>query len=301
LIVDIIAAPLVEAAPAKINLALHVVGRRADSYHLLESLVVFAEYGDRIEIRPAEEDGFSVGGGFGGGLSASADNLVLRARDALRREISALPHPAAPSCVAIHLEKMLPVASGIGGGSSDAAATLRLLNRLWGMPFPDARLAEIGCRLGADVPMCVAARPLVARGIGEILEPAALPSIAMVLVNPGVQIPTPQVFAHIETRENPPLPAPPDNPDFAGLVEWLGTTRNDLEKPARKLAPIIGDTLNALASSGAAFVRMSGSGATCFGLFATMNAARAAAETIRRGRPDWFVEATATDRGDPDD
>ncbi|OQM74776.1 4-(cytidine 5'-diphospho)-2-C-methyl-D-erythritol kinase [Manganibacter manganicus] len=287
---NVIAALLVEAAPAKINLALHVTGRRADGYHLLESLVAFAELGDRIEVRPTNEDHFFIGGRFGGELAADNHNLVLRARDALRQAVALTPL----SPVSIHLEKMLPVASGIGGGSSDAAAALRLLNRLWGSPLTVEQLAALARQLGADVPMCLAARPLIARGIGEMVEPVALPALAMVLVNPGVAVSTPQVFGRLESRENPPLPPLPRHADFAGLVGWLIATRNDLEAPARQMAPVIGDALDALASSGAAFSRMSGSGATCFGLFATPSAAQAAATTIRHARPNWFVEATAT-------
>jgi 4-diphosphocytidyl-2-C-methyl-D-erythritol kinase len=304
--VDIIAAPLVEAAPAKINLALHVTGRRADGYHTLESLVVFAALGDRVMAGPASEDLFTIGGRFGGALSADGGNLVPRARDALRRAVSqmprrASPHPARhPFPVSLHLEKSLPVASGIGGGSSDAAATLRLLSRLWGSPFTDTQLSETGRPLGADVPMCLTARPLVARGIGDLLEPVALPALAMVLVNPGIEVSTPQVFSRLEIRENPPLPTLPRQPDFADLVGWLSKTRNDLERPAGQLAPVIDDALAALRAGGAALARMSGSGATCFGLFATTSAAQAATDAIRRERPKWFVEATTTEQGQLD-
>ncbi|PSJ61478.1 4-(cytidine 5'-diphospho)-2-C-methyl-D-erythritol kinase [Pseudaminobacter soli (ex Li et al. 2025)] len=275
-----------EHAPAKINLALHVTGRRADGYHLLESLAVFTEFGDRLTVAPAAEDSFVVTGPFAAHVPVDAGNLVIRARDALR----ALA-PASATPVAITLEKNLPIASGIGGGSSDAAAALRALSRHWRI---DADLASLGLKLGADVPMCLSARSLVARGIGELLEPVSLPSLPLVLVNPGVAVSTPEVFRALANRENPALPPLPAALEAASVVDWLRTTRNDLEAPARMLAPIIGDALDALDRSGAQFTRMSGSGATCFGLFDSRTKADAAAASIRAGSPGWFVAATAT-------
>lgn len=278
-----------EHAPAKINLALHVTGRRADGYHLLESLAVFTEFGDRLVVNPAAEDSFSVTGPFAPQVPRDAGNLVIRARDTLR----ALS-PAAAAPVAISLEKNLPVASGIGGGSSDAAAALRALARHWGI---EADLAALGLSLGADVPMCLAARPLVARGIGEHLEAlAGLPPLPLVLVNPGIGISTPDVFRALASRENSPLPPLPGRLDLASVLQWLRATRNDLENPAKTLAPAIGDALDALGSAGSPFARMSGSGATCFGLFETDAAAAHAAEAIRAGHPGWFVAATTSMR-----
>lgn len=281
-----------ELAPAKLNLALHVTGRRADGYHLLESLVVFTRFGDRLHVEPAAEDGFAIDGPFADQLDAGTDNLVLRAREALRQ---ALPEPArqvlAP--VAIRLEKNLPVASGIGGGSSDAAAALRSLNRLWGSKLDDRALADIGAGLGADVPMCLAARPLVAKGIGEIVEPVAdFPTLALVLVNPDVAVPTPEVFARLTRRDGESLPPLPGAIDFHSLRNWLETTRNDLEPAAREIQPAIGQALAALDKAGSGFSRMSGSGATCFGLFETGNVAKRAALAIRAKHPGWFVAAT---------
>lgn len=283
-------ATIAQLAPAKINLALHVTGRRADGYHLLESLVVFTRFGDRLHISRAARDSLTIDGPFAAELHAGQDNLVARAREALR---AAARHAAEP--VAIRLEKNLPVASGIGGGSSDAAAALRSLNGLWHCGLDNKALAELGAILGADLPMCLAAQPLIARGIGELLEPVTtLPPIAMVLANPGVAVATPAVFSALASRDNPPLPPLPGRLDFRTLVGWLDTTRNDLEAPARLIAPAIAETLDALRACGAAVARMSGSGATCFGLFATQAAAENAAALLRRTRPDWFVAATQT-------
>lgn len=283
--------PLAEAAPAKINLALHVTGRRDDGYHLLESLTVFTRFGDRLQAFPSDEDGFSVSGRYAEDAPADGGNLVLKARDALRAATRV--HDTPP--VTIALEKNLPVASGIGGGSSDAAAALRLLARLWNLDISGAELARIGLSLGADVPMCLAARPLVARGVGE--DVATLPSfppLGLVLVNPGVAVSTPQVFAGLRKRDNPPLPPLSRHLDFHSLRNWLETTRNDLEPAAGEIQPAIGAALRALRKADAGFARMSGSGATCFGLFETGNVAKRAAAAIRARHPDWFVAATRT-------
>lgn len=283
---------LAEDAPAKINLALHVTGRRADGYHTLESLVVFTRFGDRIEAQAAQADNLAISGPFGDGLSADAGNLVIRARDAMGQ---AMARQGVPQPVSISLEKHLPVASGIGGGSSDAAATLKVLNRLWrGGLRPDA-LALVGARLGADVPMCLHAAPLIARGIGEIIEPvASMPQLHMVLVNAGVEVSTPAVFAALASKENPPLPPLPRHFGFDHLPGWLGAARNDLEAPAIAIAPAIAESLAALRAGQAAFARMSGSGATCFGLYETPALAQSAAAAIRRSRPGWFVAATSS-------
>lgn len=279
-------AKVVEHAPAKVNLALHVTGRRDDGYHLLNTLVVFTEVGDTVSVAAAEQDSFTIQGPFAGLLDDEADNLVLRARDLLRSLYGDLPP------VAISLEKNLPVASGIGGGSSDAAATLRALMRLWGIELSADALAAAALRLGADLPMCLYARTLVARGIGEEIEPVeGMPPLHMVLANPGVAVPTPAIFRALASRENPPLPR------LAGataLFDWLAATRNDLEAPAIALAPEIGDVLSALSASGAAPARMSGSGATCFGLFNSPAEAEAAASAIAARYPAWYVTATRT-------
>jgi len=280
--------PLAELAPAKINLALHVTGRRDDGYHLLESLVVFAELGDRITVAAATEDGFGVDGRFAADVPVDGGNLVLKARDALR---AAFPHHTTQP-VAIALEKNLPVASGIGGGSSDAAAALRALSRLWRLPADAATLARLALPLGADLPMCLAGHPLIARGIGEQLAPVRhFPSLPMVLVNPGIAVATPSVFRALASRENPPL-APLDSADT--VLDWLTTSRNDLEPAAMSIEPSIVAVLSTLRTSGAAFARMSGSGATCFGIFDSNAAAAHAATAISAERPGWFSAATTT-------
>ncbi|TGP56800.1 4-(cytidine 5'-diphospho)-2-C-methyl-D-erythritol kinase [bacterium M00.F.Ca.ET.230.01.1.1] len=276
-------------APAKINLALHVTGQRADGYHLIDSLAVFTRFGDRLEIEPAEHDQFSVSGRYAAGLPLDGDNLVVKARDALRREAGAQHAPP----VAIQLEKNLPVASGVGGGSSDAAAALNALARLWKLAIDDTSLARIGLSLGADVPMCLKSKPLVARGIGdEVLPLSAFPALGLVLVNPGVAVATPDVFKALSRRDKEALPALPKRLDFHAVRNWLETTRNDLEPPAQSIQPAIGEALKALKRADAAFARMSGSGATCFGLFETGNVAKRAAIEIRARHPDWFVAAT---------
>lgn len=279
-----------EFAPAKVNLALHVTGQRADGYHLIESLAVFTRFGDRIELAEAEEDTFSVSGSFAGGVPTDGTNLVLRARDALR---AALPHASAR--VSIKLEKNLPVASGIGGGSSDAAATLRGLAKLWDLDAGHERLTAIAAELGADLPMCVTATPLVARGTGEQLSPVAgFPTLGIVLVNPGVGVSTPAVFSALAKRDNAPLPPLPARLDFHTLRNWLEATRNDLEDAAQSIEPSIGAAKAALGKADAGFVRMSGSGATCFGIFESGNLAKRAAAAIRSSHPGWFVAATRT-------
>ena len=281
---------IVEHAPAKINLALHVTGQRADGYHLLDTLVVFTKEGDCIRMRKSAQDRFSVTGRFGGSLPQDGQNLVLQARDLARRLAGARAFP-----VDIELEKNLPIASGIGGGSSDAAATLRALNQLWQLHTPSQELAQMALSLGADLPMCLAAKSVRASGIGEVLSPvASLPSLALVLVNPGIAVATPSVFKALNKRDNPTLPPLPQQWNDKMVSSWLGTTRNDLEDAALSIAPQIGTALAALRQSGATLARMSGSGATCFGLFNSLQDAADAASTIAAGQPSWYVEATTT-------
>ena len=282
------AGALTRFAPAKINLALHVVGRRADGYHLLDSLVAFATSGDRITVEPASEDAFTVSGPYAAGVPVDAGNLVLRARDALRSRIGSAAFP-----VRIHLEKNLPIASGIGGGSSDAAATLKALSALWQAELPQADLAALGLSLGADVPMCLHAQPARITGIGETIAPiGTLPDLPAVLVNPGVAVSTPAIFKQLTTRDNPPLPPQPDTVAPQAWLDWLRATRNDLQPPAIAVAPVIAEVLRDLTNTGASFARMSGSGATCFGLFATQAEADAAAAQLLLHHPQWYVQAT---------
>jgi len=293
--------PCVEAAPAKINLALHVIGRRADGYHLLDTLVVHGVAADRLTATPLDVDApegtplridLRLTGRFAAGLDAGADNLVLRAARRLEAEARRLGRRPTP--LALDLDKALPIASGIGGGSSDAAAALRLLNRLWRLDLPVERLADLALPLGADVPMCVLGRPARARGIGEVIEPVAgLPALDLVLVNPGVAVATPAVFRTLDRRDNPGLPDLPARfGDAADLVDRLAAMRNDLEAAAIGLAPAIGESLARLrAAPGCRLARMSGSGATCFAAFAEAREAEAAAAAIATARPDWWVAA----------
>ena len=273
-------APTVEHAPAKLNLALHVTGRREDGYHTIESVVAFTRFGDTISVSPAEQDSVAVTGTYAARLDGT--NLVERARDVLRG------HAAASVPVAIHLEKRIPVAAGLGGGSADAAATLRALCRVWRMEVPEDALCEIAMPLGADVPMCVLSRPLLARGIGERMAPLDLGKIAdraVLLVNPGTSVSTPEVFARVENPDGSALPA-----HVGSALEWLRATRNDLRGAATALSPEIEDVLERLGD--AEFATMSGSGATCIGLYADDRSAAAAASRIRASNADWFVEAT---------
>ena len=261
-----------EPAPAKINLALHVTGRRADGYHLLDSLVVFTELGDRVTVAPGTPS-LRITGPFADDLPFTGDNLCLRAARSVGAD------------AAITLYKALPVASGIGGGSADAAAVLRALGRR--PAAPEA--------LGADVPVCLASVPARMRGLGEIVDPLpGIPALHLVLVNPRVPVSTPEVFRALHRRDNPGLPEPPAGADAALLVEWLKAARNDLQSPAIGLAPVIADALAALADAGAALARMSGSGATCFGIFPDAAAALRAARSIAAARPGWWVVDTRT-------
>lgn len=275
-------------APAKINLALHVTGLRDDGYHLLDSLVVFVAFGDRVSVKRGPVDSFDMSGPFGRKLPGDESNLVLRARDALRARFPEHTTPAV-----IHLEKHLPVASGIGGGSSDAAATLRALTALWGIEAEPAQLAKIGLTLGADVPMCLQGQPLFARGIGEDIERlATFPRLPMVLANNGVSISTPQVFAALERRDNPALPALPALSSIKDVCAYLTATDNHLFSATTKLIPAISETVGALHQTAARFVRMSGSGGTCFAIYDSDSEAQTAATALKQSKPDWFVVAT---------
>lgn len=280
------AAELSDLARAKVNLFLHVRGRRPDGRHTLESLAVFPEIGDVLHAEPSTARGLTLSGPFAAELGAGPDNLVVRALEAVAAETGT------GLGAALHLDKRLPVASGIGGGSADAAAALRLAIRLWEVPVPAGRLAAIALSLGADVPVCLASEPAMMGGIGETLDAApALPAFWMVLVNPLRALSTAAVFGALERRENPPGPsAPPGFADLGALVAWLALQRNDLEAPARALLPVVGSVLGALRAQPACrLTRMSGSGATCFGLFADEAAAVAAAADLRRAEPGWWV------------
>ena len=282
-------------APAKVNLALHVTGRRADGFHLIESLVVFTELGDRITVEPCDHDVFRLEGAESRVLAGedAGSNLVVRARDRLRAEASRSGRDL-PS-VEIRLDKRLPVASGIGGGSADAAAALKLLCHHWDYHPGAGALSKIALELGADVPMCLNGKPLIARGIGEALTPVELGfALDMVIVNPRVGVSTPSVFQALESRENPPLPRPHGLGNRQEFLAWLRQVRNDLQPAAQQMAPEILQCLSALRNSGAQLARMSGSGASCFGLFGDTEAARAAAKELQQDQPGWFIAATRT-------
>lgn len=275
-------------APAKINLALHITGRRADGYHLLDTLAVFTALGDRITVTPAAEDRLTISGPMAGSLDPAQDNLVTRARDRLRAG-----HAFGP--VAIHLEKILPVSSGIGGGSSDAAATLRALNACFDLGLSSDALAATGLALGADLPMCVCAAPLRAEGIGEDIAPVLpFPALAMVLVNPGVAVSTPEVFRHLASRDNAPLPGTGTFTTVDSVIGWLDKTRNDMQAAACAICPAITAVLAALAAEKPRLARMSGSGATCFAIFSSSGEADAAARRLSAAHPAWFVAATTS-------
>lgn len=265
--------PLEEAAPAKVNLFLHVTGRRADGYHLLDSLAVFGPAADRLTAAPARDLTLTLAGPFGGALAAEPDNLVLRAARALAAAAGVAPRAA------LVLHKHLPVASGIGGGSADAAAALRLLNRLWGTRLDQAALRDLAAPLGADVPVCVASAPARMQGVGELVSPGPrLPDCGLLLVNPGVPLATPAVFRARPPGFSDPASLPDAWPDAATMAADLALLGNDLEAAACGLCPEVGAVLAALrALPGALLTRMSGSGATCFALFPTPRQASAAA------------------------
>jgi 4-diphosphocytidyl-2-C-methyl-D-erythritol kinase len=284
-------------APAKINLALHITGRRPDGYHLIDSLVVFAELGDQISVQLADKDAFHLEGPEAAALSteASGSNLVVRARDALRDAArqSGVELPQ----VDIRLDKRLPVASGIGGGSADAAATLKALCLLWDYQPGSETLSKLALDLGADVPMCLDGRALIARGIGEALNPVKLGfDLDLVIVNPRIGVSTPAVFSALKHRDNAPLPAPDGLDDKNRFLDWLRAARNDLQPPAQRMVPAIDDCLSALHHAGAPLARMSGSGASCFGVFDSAEAAHTAAASRERRKPGWFIAATRTTR-----
>ncbi len=286
------ATPLVERAPAKINLSLQIVGRREDGFHELESLVAFTGGGDTLTLHPDEALSLDLEGPTAGNAGALDDNLVLRAARALSARVPGLKSGR------FHLFKRLPVAAGIGGGSSDAAAALRLLARLNGLSLDDARVHEAACEIGSDVPVCVVAQARMMLGRGERLGPLmTLPRLFAVLVNPGVPVETRAVFARIGLKPGAVSgygahPVLDGQPSFETLLSAMKKARNDMEDAASVLAPVVGHCLAVLsAARGAKLARMSGSGATCFALFEDCRAAKAAACVIRRDHPEWWVKS----------
>jgi 4-diphosphocytidyl-2-C-methyl-D-erythritol kinase len=284
---------LTARAPAKINLTLHVLARRADGYHELQSLVAFAGIGDSLSFEPGDGLTLAVSGPNAAGVGADADNLVLRAARELASRVDGL------QAGGFRLTKRLPVASGIGGGSSDAAAALRLLAQHNRLAVTDERVIAAARATGADVPVCLDPRARMMSGIGERLgEPLMLTPLFAVLVNPGVAVETRAVFSRLGlpagestgSRGHSEIPA---SLDHAALLSFLKKGRNDLEDAACSLAPVIVDVLAVLsAAKGSRFARMSGSGATCFALFENCRQAARAARAIRRDHPSWWVKPT---------
>jgi 4-diphosphocytidyl-2-C-methyl-D-erythritol kinase len=277
-----------EKAPAKVNLTLRVLGRRADGYHDIESLVAFASVGDALTFTPGGALALTVGGPTAAAAGDVADNLVLKAAHALADQVKDL------KLGRFTLSKRLPVAAGLGGGSADAAAALRLLARANGLAPDDPRLMQAARAIGADVPVCLDPRARLMRGIGDILsDPLDLPRLFVLLVNPGIAVVTRDVFAALTV---PPAGQTAQECPAAGaaaLLAEIANGRNDLEGPAIELEPVIADVLAVLRKlPGCQVARMSGSGATCFGLFDSTRATTAAARTLRAGYPAWWVRAT---------
>ncbi|MGH6923640.1 MAG: 4-(cytidine 5'-diphospho)-2-C-methyl-D-erythritol kinase [Propylenella sp.] len=301
-------------APAKVNLALHVVGRRADGYHLLDSIAVFADCADVIAVEPAEELSVAVSGPFASHAPADRSDLAYRAAEAFCTHVGRAP------ALRIRVEKNIPAGAGLGGGSADAAAVLSALDDFYAAGVPADELSAIGLRLGADVPMCLAGHALRARGVGEeILRIESWPPLPLVLVWPGRAVSTAAVFSALDdlrsgqgaessplrggrwlqgnhreaVGEGMPLREPPAAKTVAALAAWLAGCCNDLEASALRLAPEIGDVLAALRTTpGCLLARMSGSGSACFGLFRETADAEAAAAQITAARRDWWVRAT---------
>lgn len=272
-------------APAKVNLTLHVVGKRDDGYHLLDSLVAFAGVGDTLDFSPADTLSLDVTGPTAGQIPTEGENIVLKAARLLAAAAGV------SKGAAITLTKRLPVAAGIGGGSADAAAALKGLMRLWNVSLPPEALRALALSIGADVPVCLAGTPMRMMGVGEVLEPApALPSAWLLLVNPMVPLHTPPVF---KARTGPfseaaPLTTTPG--DAKALAEALAARRNDLTPPAITIEPVVGEVLAAIAATpGCLLPRMSGSGATCFGLYAEEAQARTAAARLAVAHPAWWI------------
>ncbi len=276
-------------APAKVNLYLHVGPPGPDGYHPLDSLMVFADIGDRLSILTGGEGGLAITGPFADGLPTGPDNLIIRASELLARGRSLT--------FRLGLDKRLPIASGLGGGSADAAATLRLLNEAFELDLPEATLSAIGLELGSDVPACLNGRPAIATGRGERLQPAPrFPDLAAVLVNPGAPSPTGEVYREYDkavsaSGANAPL-WPARFESAVAMAEFLRTCRNDLQAPAMALQPAIGQVLRLLAQQPEALLtRMSGSGATCFALCSTPEGAAALAARVAAAQPSWWVAA----------
>jgi 4-diphosphocytidyl-2-C-methyl-D-erythritol kinase len=281
-----VSAALVEQAFAKINLTLRVLGRRNDGYHELESLVAFADIADTLALQPANETTLDIAGPFAAASGPVADNLVLKAVAVLRQHVNDL------TAGHFHLQKNIPVAGGLGGGSADAAAALRLLARAKNLPGGDERLAAAALAVGADVPVCLDQRPRVMRGIGERLAPPVeLPRLAVLLVNPGVPLSTRDVFAGLTVTPGKAENISPVPRGAAELFDYLKTNGNDLTAAAIARAPLVAEVLRMLGElPGVRFAAMSGSGPTCFALFASPAEAAAAARRVQSANKNWWVQ-----------
>lgn len=272
-------------APAKINLFLHITGKRDDGYHLLQSVMVFVDVGDRIDFAPHDTLFLDVEGPFAGEMPQAHDNLIYKAAQLLAKEYGTHVRGR------VNLNKLLPVASGIAGGSSDTAAALKGFARLWGLPDEHDRMMKLAQKLGADVPACFIGKPVWAEGTGEkIMRLPEMPAMHFVLVNPLIQTPTPEVFARFRNRYSPPI-------QFSGrrktMQEWIADLknyRNDLTDAAMEVTPQIREVLDALnATPNCRLARLSGSGATCFGVYDTAEAAIAAVNKLKLAQPRWWV------------
>ena len=284
---------VVEKARAKINLTLHVTGRREDGYHLLDSLVVFADYGDDLILSPASTTSLEIKGPFGKGLEAEDNNLILQAHRFLSQK---LKRPVPPTH--FELVKNLPVSSGIGGGSSDAAAALRGLIKLWQLDVDEQTLGEIALTLGADVPVCLNGTTCQMQGIGEVISPVShFTPLYIVLVNAGVKVSTPLIFSQLNLQKGSPAfdaLEPFENVQSQDQwITWLENGRNDMQQAAMSQSEKIAQTLDAIDhTSNLLFSRMSGSGATCFGLYTNKQDAQTACDKIKRDHGDWWAVAS---------
>ena len=286
----------IEEGRAKVNLTLRVIGRRVDGFHDLESVVAFADCADRLTLDPGPELALTMSGPLATACGDTSDNLVLKAARLLGERVKDL------KAGHFTLEKVLPVAAGIGGGSADAAAALRLLARLNDLKLDDPRLLEVALLTGADVPVCLASRACDMTGVGESLMPLSPPIMPCVLVNPRLPVATKDVFVALGLRNGELLVGatdvfrgtdwPEKGSSVEDWVEALAASTNDLEAPATRLQPVIGEVISVLnATNGAWLARMSGSGATCFAIYENTADAGRAAEQIRRDQPGWWVHA----------
>jgi 4-diphosphocytidyl-2-C-methyl-D-erythritol kinase len=284
--------PIRHKAPAKLNLGLRVLGRRSDGYHLLQSLVVFLDLADEIEIAPALTWRLQMSGRFSGSVG-SEDNLVLRAGRLLAAKATEDMAGCAALAAEIRLEKNIPVAAGLGGGSSDAAAVLRSLNVVWKLFWNFDRLQQVAAPLGADLAVCLAVAPAMMSGIGELIELIEVPSLSLVIANPGIPLSTKDVFMRLRPPYQEALPVPAAMHNQASVVAFAGALGNSLTTPAIELCPTIGALLSDIrALEGCRLAQMSGSGATCFGVFDDEMAAKAGAAALQAKRPGWFVRAS---------